>query len=35
MEWRDIGDDGFAILVAFALYYLTGSRKPKPDQRSE
>jgi len=28
MEWRDIRDDGLAILVALALYYLTGSRKP-------
>jgi hypothetical protein len=29
MEWRDIADDGLAILVAFALYQLTGARKPK------
>lgn len=28
MEWRDIGDDGLAILAALALYYLTGAWKP-------
>jgi hypothetical protein len=31
MEWRDIGDDGLAILAAFAIYQLTGARKPKPE----
>jgi hypothetical protein len=35
IEWRDIGDDGFAILAAFALYHLTGARKPKPDSYPE
>ena len=29
LEWRDIGDDGVAILVAFALYRLTGAWKPR------
>jgi hypothetical protein len=27
LEWRDIADDGVAILVAFALYRLTGAWK--------
>ena len=27
LEWRDIADDGVAILVAFALYRLLGARK--------
>lgn len=31
LEWRDIGDDGFAILAALALYRLTGAWKPRPD----
>jgi len=30
LEWRDIGDDGLAILAAFALYHLTGAWKPRP-----
>ena len=30
LEWRDIFDDGIAILVAFALYRLARSRKPRP-----
>lgn len=30
LEWRDIADDGVAILVAFALYRLARSRKPRP-----
>jgi hypothetical protein len=29
LEWRDVGDDGLAILLAFVLYRLTGSWKPK------
>jgi hypothetical protein len=33
MEWRDTGDDGLAILVAFALYQLTAARKPRADPR--
>jgi hypothetical protein len=28
LEWRDIADDGVAILLAFALYRLAGARKP-------
>jgi len=31
LEWRDIGDDGLAVLLAFALYRLTGAWKPKAD----
>lgn len=31
LEWRDIGDDGLAILAAFALYRLAGAWKPTPD----
>jgi hypothetical protein len=31
LEWRDIADDGLAILLAFALYRLTGAWKPRPD----
>jgi hypothetical protein len=31
MEWWDIGDDGLAVLVAVALYHLTGAWKPRPD----
>jgi hypothetical protein len=31
MEWRDVRDDGIAIVVAFALYRLTGAWKPTPD----
>jgi hypothetical protein len=31
MEWRDVRDDGFAILAAFALYLLAGAWKPTPD----
>ncbi|MGA2149517.1 MAG: hypothetical protein ABSH49_31675 [Bryobacteraceae bacterium] len=34
VEWRDIADDGIAILLAFALYLLTGAWKPAPDPRS-
>ena len=34
MEWRDVVDDGLAILVAIALYRLTGSPKPRSDLRS-
>ena len=34
LEWRDIGDDGVAILLAFALYRLTGGYKPASDPRS-
>lgn len=30
MEWRDVSDDSFAVLVAFALYSRTGARKPMP-----
>ncbi len=30
LEWRDIADDGLAILAAFALYRLTGAWKPRP-----
>lgn len=30
LEWRDILDDGLAILLAFALYRLTGAWKPRP-----
>jgi len=33
MEWRDVRDDGFAILAAFALYLLAGAWKPTPDSR--
>ena len=33
MEWRDIADDGVAILVAFALYRLTGGWKLGSDPR--
>jgi len=31
MEWRDISDDGLAILVAFVLYRVAGSWKPASD----
>jgi hypothetical protein len=31
LEWRDIADDGVAILAAFALYRLMGAWKPRPD----
>jgi len=31
MEWRDVRDDGVAIVVVFALYRLTGAWKPIPD----
>lgn len=31
MEWRDVRDDGLAILVGFALYVLAGAWKPTPD----
>jgi hypothetical protein len=34
LEWRDVSDDGFAILVAFGLYSLTGAWKPRSDSRS-
>ena len=30
LEWRDIADDGVAILLAFALYRLARSRNPGP-----
>jgi len=33
-EWRDMVDDGLAILAAFALYRLTGAWKPRPDARA-
>ncbi len=29
LEWRDVADDGLAILLAFVLYRVTGSWKPK------
>jgi hypothetical protein len=29
LEWRDIADDGLAVLAAFALYRLTGAWKPR------
>jgi len=29
LEWRDVADDGLAILLAFAVCRLTGSWKPK------
>ena len=35
MEWRDIADDGVAILAAFALYRLTGASKLGPDPRPQ
>ena len=35
MEWRDVGDDGLAILVAFALYRLPGAWKPTPDPQKQ
>jgi len=35
VEWRDIGDDGFAIVVGFGIYYLTGSWKPASDSRRQ
>lgn len=35
LEWRDIGDDGAAILAAFALYRLTGAWKPRCDPRPQ
>jgi TRAP-type uncharacterized transport system fused permease subunit len=31
LEWRDVADDALAILLAFALYRLTGAWKPRPD----
>ncbi len=31
VEWHDIADDALAILVAFALYRLTGAWKPRLD----
>lgn len=31
MEWRDIADNALAILVALALYRLSGAWKPAPD----
>jgi len=31
MEWRDISDDGLAVLVALVLYRVAGSWKPAPD----
>jgi hypothetical protein len=34
LEWRDIADDGIAILAAFALYRLSGGWKPKSDSSS-
>ena len=34
MEWRDAADDALAVLIAFALYRLTGARKPAPRPRS-
>ena len=34
LEWRDVVDDGLAILAAFALYRLTGAWKPRPDARA-
>ena len=33
LEWRDVVDDGFATLAAFALYRLTGAWKPRPEAR--
>jgi hypothetical protein len=35
LEWRDIADDGLAILLAFALYRLFGAWKPRPDPQPE
>jgi hypothetical protein len=35
LEWRDIADDGLAILLAFALYRLTGTWKPRPDPQPQ
>ena len=29
VEWRDVRDDAIAILLAFTLYRLTGSWKPR------
>ena len=34
LEWRDVVDDGFAILTAFAFYRLTGAWKPRPEART-
>ena len=31
LERRDVAEDGLAILLAFALYRLTGAWKPRPD----
>ena len=31
LEWRDVADDGIAILVALAVYRLTGAWKPRSD----
>jgi hypothetical protein len=33
LEWRDVADDGVAVLLAFALYRLTGARKLVSDPR--
>jgi hypothetical protein len=30
LEWRDVADDGLAVLLAFALYRLAGAWKPRP-----
>ena len=35
LEWRDVADDGLAILLAFALYRLVGARKPRPGPRPQ
>jgi hypothetical protein len=35
LEWRDVRDDGLAVVVAFALYRLTGGWKPVPDPRQQ
>jgi len=32
LEWHDIADDALAVLVAFALYRLTGAWKPRLDR---
>jgi hypothetical protein len=34
MEWRDVADDGVAVLAAFALYRLLEGRKATPDAGS-
>jgi hypothetical protein len=33
MEWRDIGDDGLAVLLAFALYRMAAAWRITPDPR--